>query len=174
MAKRKFWTSEKLLSLSAIFISLCTLTVLIYQANLNRQYQHLSVYPYLLVGHQGSGGPNYRFIIKNEGIGPAIISSIKIISPEKEEFDDFIDYVVNQLGPADTSMGFFHTNLNVGRMIPANQTMELIGTTDGKSTTSVKLRSLLAGDGFQYEIKYESIYGDEWIVTHKSPIPIEK
>ena len=174
MAKQKFWTSEKLLSLSAIFISLCTLTVLIYQANLNRQYQHLSVYPYLLVGHQGSGGPNYRFSIKNEGIGPAIISSIKIISPEEEVYDDFIDYVVNQLSPADTSMGFFHTNLNVGRMIPANQIIELIGTTDGKSATSVKLRSLLAREGFQYELTYRSIYGDEWVVTNESPIPVEK
>ncbi|MEM8901377.1 MAG: hypothetical protein AAGC85_24925, partial [Bacteroidota bacterium] len=93
---------------------------------------------------------------------------------EKEEFNDFIDYVVKQLSPADTSMGFFHTNLNVGRMIPANQAIELIGTTDGKSSTSVKLRSLLAGKGFQYELTYRSIYGDEWVVTNESPIPIEK
>ena len=90
--KKKFWNSDKILSLSAMFISLCTLIVFIYQTELIRVEQHKSVYPYLSLSNGGSGNINYRYILENKGIGPAVLTSIKVTDSEGKVFDDIVDF----------------------------------------------------------------------------------
>ncbi len=56
--------SDKILSLSAMFISICTLVVFLYQTNLIRKQQYMSVYPHLLLGNYGTWTPNYKFVLQ--------------------------------------------------------------------------------------------------------------
>jgi len=91
--KKKFWTSEKILGLSAMFMSAATLVVLLYQTNLMRKQQYMSVYPYLeMMGH-GFPGPNYRYTLTNNGVGPALIKKVSVHHQDKVYEEDIANYI---------------------------------------------------------------------------------
>lgn len=173
MAKFTIWTSDKVASFSAVLISLGTLLVFVYQTALIRQDQHMAVYPYLNMTNQNTGSGQYKFVLKNEGIGPAIITSVKITSPDKKVYHDFIQYVDDVFGD-DDSVNYFHSNLLEGVMIPEKETVYLIQTGDNKESTGRKLRNLLNADQLKFEIEYQSVYGDKWVLYSDNNIPQKK
>ena len=63
--------TDKILGLSAMLISICTLIVFLYQTNLIKKQQYMSVYPYLTLGNNGSFTADYEYSLTNNGIGPA-------------------------------------------------------------------------------------------------------
>lgn len=67
--------------MTAVLISVGTLLVFLYQTNLVRQQQYMSVLPYLeFQNHDVFSYDNYELILKNKGIGPALIISRNVIS----------------------------------------------------------------------------------------------
>ncbi|MEL7119942.1 MAG: hypothetical protein AAFO07_10885 [Bacteroidota bacterium] len=171
----KFWNSEKILSLSAMFISLITLIVFIYQTDLIRVEQHKSVYPYLSISNGGSGSTTYRYILENKGIGPAVLTSIKVTDADDKVYDDIIHYLAEKLVTInDTTIGFYHTNLAVGRMIAEKESVEIVKMNDPRVEAANTMRGILNDMGAVIEIEYESIYGDKWLLTSEQSIPIKK
>lgn len=157
---KKSGNGDRLLSFTAIFISLLTLVVFIYQTNLIRKQQYMSVYPYVGLGHIGIGTSKYRLILSNEGIGPAIIHSIQLKYDDKiikESLRDYLGARINR-----DSFNFYYADIAPGRLIPAGDYIELIGVGDGQLGTFYKLDSFLEDDKLEYEIVYESIYGERW------------
>ncbi len=135
-------TSDKILSIAAIFISICTLFVFLYQTNLIRKQQYKSVYPYLAFQHYGTNTENYKFILENKGIGPAIIKSIEVKTTNGELFKDINPYLNSRLQKTDT-ISFYHTDLSEGMLISANEKIELIKLNDQKLTSSLRLSEIL-------------------------------
>lgn len=187
--KPKFWTSEKLLSLTALLVSLSTLIVFVYQTNLIRQQQFMSVYPYMNLGNEYSGTLKYKYILSNEGIGPAFIESVKITSPDKEVFNDLVDYV-DHLAISEDSIWYFHSNLNAGKLIPSNKKIPLIqlvnkemlmelGLSDleGLPMNTIEgskmLYQILNDDSLNIEIIYSSVYGERWILKNHTNTPVK-
>ena len=73
------WNSERILSLSAMSISIMTLVIFIYQTNLMSKQNDLSILPYLQVStSNNSEGNSYLLSVQNHGVGPAIIESVKL------------------------------------------------------------------------------------------------
>jgi len=167
---KPFWNSEKLLSLTAILISVCTLFVFVYQTTLIRQHQYKSVYPHLLFGNSGGGTTKYAFFLANNGIGPAIIKSIEVKSSDGKQFEDVVDYVDSKITAAD-SIQYYHSNIFPGRLIPQGEFIEIISHDDGKYRTGHKLIETIYGEGVSITLIYESIYGEQWKITHEMPIP---
>ena len=60
MSKKRL-SSEMLIGLTAMIISLSTLIVFVYQTNLIRKQQYMSVYPHLNMMHRNSGSADYMF-----------------------------------------------------------------------------------------------------------------
>jgi hypothetical protein len=123
-------TSDKILSIAAIFISICTLFVFLYQTNLIRKQ------------HYGTNTENYKFILENKGIGPAIIKSIEVKTTNGELFKDINPYLNSRLQKTDT-ISFYHTDLSEGMLISANEKIELIKLNDQKLTSSLRLSEIL-------------------------------
>lgn len=185
MAK-PFWNSEKILSASALLISLTTLIVFIYQTKLIRKQQYMSVYPYLDLQNGGGGTLQYIFQLSNEGIGPAIVQDIEIKAPNGKEYTDFIDYVDDVVEEKD-SIWYLYSSVKPGRLIPAEEKIPLIQLvtkellknqgyyeyydTPNTLEGSVKLYQILNHDSLQVKIVYQSIYGEEWSITNKSNSP---
>ena len=178
--KRSFWSSEKILSLSALFISLLTLIVFIYQTDLIRKQQYKSVYPHLGFINRFGGTLNYEFAITNEGIGPALIDEVTVQYGDKN-YEDVIDFVDEQMGETD-SITYFHANLSSGRLIPAGEHIalielaseqDLVGTGLPANTHrgAFKLYKVLNSDSLTIEVKYSSIYGESWIIRNGSESP---
>lgn len=168
--KKQFFNSDKVLSLSAMFISLCTLVVFVYQTRLIREQQHMSVFPYLQMGNGGSHTTNYVYGIRNTGIGPAIITDIKVQKGNGEIFTDINPYVKANKDPKDT-IGYYHTNLSIGMLIPEKEVIEAIQLYDGKIENGDKLYKMLNYPDLSIEIEYQSIYGDKWKITNRESVP---
>lgn len=181
--KAKFWTSEKILSASALLVSISTFIVFVYQTNLIRKQQFMSVYPHLQLSNYGSGSLEYKYVLINKGVGPALVKSVKIISPSGKTYEDFIDYVANQINEKD-SIWFSHSNIYQGRLIAVDEEIFLIQMTDNKYVKEYdlpintlekadRMRGILNHDSLKVEIQYESIYGERWTITNESAIPIK-
>ena len=65
-------TSEKILTFTAIFISILALVVSILQTRIMQKQSKAAVWPSLSNG-QGLGPDYYRYSISNDGVGPAIV-----------------------------------------------------------------------------------------------------
>ena len=178
--KKRFWNSEKLLGLSALTVSLLTLIVFIYQTNLIRKQQYLSVYPHLHLSNIRSGALSYQFILANNGIGPAVIKEVKITKGDSV-YADLVDYV-DEMDLIQDSVWYLHSNLVVGRLIPAEAVILLIQMADetvaremGVPPNTVegsrKLYGVLNADDLEISITYESVYGERWILRNDGKGP---
>lgn len=169
---KQFWSSEKLLSLTAVFISLCTLAVFIYQTDLMRKHQYLSVFPYLELNHEGIGTKAYKFVLTNNGIGPALIRQVTVRKHDTLYREDIADYLGRTHGKPD-SLDFYYANLYQGRLIAPKETVVLIGNSDQKEGTAQKISDILADSSLFVNIEYESVYGERWKITHHATTPIK-
>lgn len=163
--------TDRFLAFTAIVMSLCTLIVFTYQTSLIRKQQYASAYPHLLLYNIQTGTTDYKYVLQNNGVGPALIKSINIHSPNGEIFNDFNPYVQSMFKPSD-SMSYNYSNLSKGFLIPANEEFQLIGV--GENLKSEKIESLyeaLNHPDLKVEIEYESIFGERWLVTDKSASP---
>lgn len=155
------WNSDKIVSLSAIFISLLTLGVFVYQTNLIRKQQHMSVYPFLGYGVGGAGTGNNKLIMNNTGIGPALIKKIDIQYKDKKF--NYIYELANYFSEQDSSLQMQYSDITEGMLISINDSKVLMAT---HNDLEDKLYNLLTDD-FDLIVEYESVYGDRWKVTSK-------
>lgn len=178
----KFWTSDRIVSTSAILISLLTLVVFIYQTNLIRKQQFRSVYPHLMIGNGGTGTLDYIYVLSNEGIGPALLSSIEVEGPDGQKFSSLYDYLDTQLTEED-SIWIHNTDIYPGMLIPAGEQLILFGLWNEKQSQSLglppntlkgshKLWAALNHDDLNIKISYKSIYEESWYITNNSVAPV--
>lgn len=171
--KQPFWTSEKILGLSAMLISLCTLFVFIYQTNLIRKQQYMSVYPHLDISNRGTGTKNYQLILRNEGIGPALVKSVKITGPNGKIYDDIVDYL-DEVFATNDSVNYLYSNITPGRLIPANEIIPIIEEANKNADAGLQIAKALGVKGLKAEILYESIYGEQWLLSSDELLPIKQ
>ena len=172
MKKIKLPNTDRLLGLTAILLSLCTLVVFFYQTNLIRKQQYMSVYPYLEVGHSGMNTLKYNFSIENKGIGPAIIETIKIGKNGELKLQDFVDFLSAEKNEKE-KLNITFSNLYGGKLISEKENIELLKSQDTVISTSERLYDILKPENMEFEIVYSSIYGEKWKITNKSNIPIK-
>lgn len=177
----KFWNSEKLLSLSALLVSLGTLSVFIYQTRLIQIQQYRSVYPHLSLSNAYYPSPNYQYMLVNSGIGPAIITHIEVEDTLGNSYASMNEFLGEHLQMED-SVWLYNSDIYPGRLIPANEKIILYGLHPEETTQkmglppntaqgAIILNKLLNGDLMKLSITYESIYGEQWVITNHYPIP---
>lgn len=180
---KKFWNSEKLIGLSALFVSLLTLAVFAYQTTLIRKQQYMSVYPHLNLTNYNSWSLNYKYVLKNEGVGPAFIKAIRITESDGTAYDELLDYVEAKIVEQD-SIWFHYSDIYEGKLVSADEEIILFGLSDlnytnaqGLSANTIdganKLRTVLNTDSVKIEVEYESIYGERWSVFNHTLSPVK-
>ena len=167
--------ADRIVSWSAIFVSLSTLFVIIYQTNLMRTEQKAAVFPYLTIGFR-INNEGQALYVTNSGLGPAIIKSVRVTDSLGTVEGGVIPYIEKRLGPRtkdfeDSSMDL----LIPGRLIPDEQKLRVF-----KHSHEGPLGSYL-GDTFRFafseaghaviEIEYESVYGERWLVRSDKYTP---
>ncbi len=145
-----------LIALAAILINVITVSVYVYQTRLMQQQQYASAWPYLewrMVYNQSDG---FYMIVKNNGVGPAIIKNVSI-TYENEPVQE-LDSIMKVL--ADTTMfPYLYRDVN-NRVIPPGGEIRPIQVNDLLLSELIYYR--LIEKSFAYEICYESIYGEQW------------
>ena len=161
MSERKFWNSEKLLSIAAILISIGTFFTIIYQTNLIRKQQYASVLPYLEIWNSGMSIDSYELVMINNGVGPAFIEEV-VVRFEGEEFKgDPLHFYQKEIIQVDTFENFRYSNIWKGRLIPAGKKVEMLGIS-GSKKNALKMREWYGGEKAIVEVVYSSIYGEKW------------
>ena len=173
-AKKIAWDANKIMSISAILVSFMTFLVLIYQTSIIREQQLLSVFPYLTVFNQGSQTPNYRFVMNNQGIGPAILEKIEIsYQGNLTPYQDIVSFVLDHSPQVSALTQVLHSNIYPGRLVPAGEIFSIFEAVDSYEE-SVVLRAeidRLLEAGLTWKITYSSVYGKQWEITESSLSP---
>lgn len=173
MAKKKKISADRIVSISAILMSLMTLVVLIVQTNMIRHQQRNSVYPHLMMGNQGYGGANFAYIMTNSGIGPAIIESVEINYQDSIYQMDLPSFFFNHIEGSDTLSDVLHSNIYPGMLIPAEKTINFFEVDNNLESAISLMKALekLQEEEFEMVITYKSIYEDKWQLSTETGTP---
>jgi hypothetical protein len=149
---------EYLVAISAIFVSLATLAVYMYQARIMQSQLHTSVWPYVQWKYN-NGNSEFILYVENKGIGPALIKDTRLTIDGNE--------MKNNGHLFKTLMGssnFSYANSAVeGVVISPGERIELFHIFD--SAYAKKFDSLIFQERihkFKYTICYCSVYDDCW------------
>lgn len=173
--KRKFWTSDKVVSFVAIVVSVFSLFIFVRQTNIIEEQSKRSVMPYLLMDSaNNSEKGTYSISIVNYGVGPAIVESRQIRYKDKVYDMEFFDFLKEQIPEMDSVHFINTTTLQVGVAIPSSseRNILMVGGDAHSYTTFLKVLQGLLEDEFYYEITYKSIYGERWSISSNEQIPI--
>ena len=174
-------STDRILGLTAMTVSLMTLIIFIYQTDLLRQQNHISVLPYLAISSTTNSANNtFEINVINHGVGPAIIESAEIIfEGSVYNFEDYEDNMMDVLRAIDVrtdSLRNYSTSvLNPGIAIPLNEQRQVFGIIqspdDFRLVTSM-MQDLL-GRGLDYRIVYRSLLDDRWEISGSIDGPIK-
>jgi len=173
----KFWSTDRIVSISAIFVSLLTLFTFINQNSLLQKQAALSVLPYLAISTSYDNGdnPSYKLTLANRGVGPAIIESQMISYEGKEYKEDFSDFLKVHIPNLDSLGNISKSTFEFGHVLPSGDDLYLIAIFDDIESVNLIAGTLerLDDTGLKYEIIYRSIYGERWKITESSELPIK-
>ncbi|MGD1889542.1 MAG: hypothetical protein ACFB15_02905 [Cyclobacteriaceae bacterium] len=179
--EKKFWNSEKIISLSAFVVSIATLLALMYQIRLSgeqnelaQKQQYASVLPYLEIMPQNRNPTHFRIALVNNGIGPAFIDEIRVVYEEQTYVGDPYAFHRNQIMKTDT-IYFSYANISEGRVLPVGEEVILIEV-DGSLEDKEKLMNWFSQNQegkelARIEVVYSSVYGARWVTRGIAAIP---
>lgn len=166
-------TTDRIVSLSAMFVSILTLITFVYQTRLMKVQSQLSVMPHL--GVLTNSGPNPPFLeleLINQGVGPAIIEERIIYHEGKAHKMELID-LIRQTGNILDSLGVVsYASTNAGSVIPAGESIILFRVEGDQGKVSMAAEYLQSLD-LGFDIIYRSIYNKRWKIDGQNDFPIE-
>lgn len=172
--KKKFWTSDKLVGFTAMFISLLTLYIFIKQTNIMEEQSHLSVMPYLRLDTSDRMSDKiFSIDLVNYGVGPALIEKSTIYYKGETHQMQLVDFLKENFRVMDSIVPVNIDTMEPGTAIRAGDKINLITVSGQRSYTDfLLLLNQILEENINWEIKYKSIYDDRWKITTPSNIPI--
>lgn len=160
--KPQFWNADKIVSFSAILISLGTMGVYIYQTHLIQKQQSASVMPYLRMSYSHDED-RFEFIIMNEGLGPAFIEEVNTYyNGKKYANQDVSNFFQNQYRNIDSTLYLSYSNVTLGMLFAAGKDIHVIIKRNSVKDTE-KLKDLFFRKKIEMEVTFSSVYGEKWI-----------
>ncbi|MBV6652515.1 MAG: hypothetical protein KI786_02090 [Mameliella sp.] len=173
------WSSEKIISYSAILISLMSLVALMYQTSIMREEQQLqrkaqlkSTMPYMMIANSNYGGPNYAIIISNKGVGPALIDSTVIMYKDSAYLMDLPTFLYEQIPGLREVDHLYHSNITPGQLISPGETIEIIRIDNSQESADQFLKALAPID-LNFRLIYRSVYDERWVLSSDSYYPVK-
>ncbi len=149
--------TDKILSISAMVVAVASIVVSVWQGVENRNHNRLAVVPRLDISYTTSAN-TFGFKVKNNGIGPAILS-LRSINFDGKEIDW---YDLNNLHSVRASLGFdAHLSFSILRefsTIPAGTEHVLFLFTSKKTDGMTAKKRIFDRIGFKME--YKSMYDE--------------
>jgi hypothetical protein len=184
---RASFTTDRIVGLSAMVVSVGSLFVIVYQTHLMRQAQSASVLPYLMVGVQSNSEGAY-LTLTNKGLGPALIEEVRVRHEGKTFDEDPHDFFV-RMRPDRNIPALSVDRIAVGRLIPAGERLMTLGM-DGDERVRmlvdllnlyeladvprawlVNLKVPVNARRAVIEITYSSVYGERWRIASDRLVP---
>lgn len=169
VGKKKFWSSDKFLSLLAFLISIGTFSTFAYQTYLIQKQQYANVLPYLSV-YPSYGNDYFRLEVANNGVGPAFIQDVVIHYRDSSYTIHPNLFIYNTIHPdSSINFSFSSTTLSKGSVVPSERVIVVLES-NNKETADL-LKPLFLEDDVNIELVYSSIFDEKWRITYKSALP---
>jgi hypothetical protein len=160
-------------------LSFITLIIFIYQTNLMRKQNYLSILPYVQFAYSDDPSAHqFSFSLKNHGVGPAILESVTLeYQGERKQLTAYGNELfryMQSLDPAlDSVQGLVFSTLDPGIALPANTTYPIITVEGSERDYQLLTRSIsrFIEEGLRYEIVYRSIQDERWMIHIDSSMP---
>ena len=162
---------EITLSISAMIVAIASITISIWESSTMRKHYHLSVMPHLnnsfAVEDSSSTNAFAYFNISNNGLGPAVIISREYYVDGKKIDDskNHFSLIILQALNFDNTAGSTFQSISKGSTIPAEDNLRVFGLYFNNREAFYRQRMKLH-DRFSFIIKYESLYGEQYEVSH--------
>ncbi len=162
MSKGQKLSSDTIVSVSAIVIALASIIVTTWQGIETRKHNRLSVRPKLEIVFE-SGKGHFGYVVKNNGLGPAIITGKKIFVDGEEinyrGFSGLSDFI--------EKLNLDNRDLSHGAIFPGKSFMngEVQYIVNFEMTEKDDPEKLLPEiyKRVGFEITYESMYGEPFV-----------
>lgn len=155
---------EMIMAICAVFLSLVAVSVALFEANIAREQQKVSAWPYLDVTSSNLNGMTHMVI--NKGLGPAIIKDVRVSfrnTPVKE-WGDLFNLIDEQYPWATT------TSTLRNQIISPGQTFNFLKL--NKDIFKEYLKTSKRHD-ISVSICYCSVYQDCWLAETETPVFVE-
>jgi hypothetical protein len=181
------WSTDRIVSLSAMAVGVCSLVITLYQTYLTREAARASVLPYLTFGVMSNDEGAY-LTLRNDGLGPARLEAVQIHYKGKSAaLDPYDFYLAQHAGKG--SDGLSVDRVTPGRLLPAGTTVQMLGVGGGDRRIPMLgemlrmfaiadappawLAALKAtgGDKAVIDVVYASVYGERWRVRSDQLVP---
>lgn len=178
------WSAEKVMSISALFISAISLFALFYQLNLAREENELirkqqsaSVLPHLSQWFSNTSN-GFKVVFGNKGVGPAFVKEVKLEMKDTTFYntDHLIGHILKKIYEKDSiEIPASTSTFSDGYVLPANESIDIIVIK--KPAHILLFQKFLNTSDLEYTITYGDVYGSEWYLSNKdsdSPYPVPK
>lgn len=149
---------EYLVAGTALFVSLTTPLVYMYQAKVMKEQQHVSVWPCIEWNTTNVG--DYHLSVTNKGVGPALIRKVEMTLDGKAVANNR-ELVTAVMGP-DWTLVYYTSSLQ-GRVLTPGETVMPFRIPDEGIGRAFEVE--LRKHQFELRITYCSVYGDCWVST---------
>ena len=172
-ARRARTVLDWVLSASAALVALCALGVSLYQTRLMREQQRASVWPRLDLP-QTTGGSTYGRMVRNQGLGPALVRSVEVTVDGRpmHRWNDVATALLadsaDEIFRRDTALAAQHNSVKRGLVILPGATVHHMRL---ESRIVAPLFERAARRRLQTTICYCSLYGDCWIAREAADDP---
>lgn len=169
-------STDRIIGLSAMMISLLTLIIFIYQTALMRTQSRLSVKPLLSFETNMNFKDTvaiYTSKVKNKGLGPAIIESIDIVLEDQRYPLNFRNFFKKAYPGLENYTDLeLSTTLEKGSTLISNEEVDMYRCVyQLKSVPEImEILKITQADEipFDIEVVYSSIYEDTWKTSAKA------
>jgi hypothetical protein len=161
---KQIFSSEKIISISAIIIALASIFIAVWEGIEIRNHNRLSVRPKIEIFFSpNSDQTEMSWVLINNGIGPGIITSSKIFIDDNEfhiNNGSIFNELIEKLEIENASISKI-SSLNPGLSIKSgiNKTIVGIQLETPKNFWEIHNR-------IKFEIDYESMYGESFLCTY--------
>ncbi len=168
---------NRLMALTALFVSVLTLVIFVRQTNIMDEQSRHSIMPYVLIEYD-TNEPDTLITIRlvNHGVGPAIISKRAFFYKGNTYDQEFRDFLTEQIPEMDSIRIISSSTLMSGTAIPAGGSRLIIavgGDVYSYQAFRTIMDNLLENSDFNYDMRYQSVYGDTWMIHGGTAIPVK-
>jgi hypothetical protein len=182
------WSADRIVSLSAMAVGVCSLFITLYQTWLTREAQSASVLPYLSFGITSTDADGAYLTLRNDGLGPARLEAVQIhFKGRTTQVDPYDFFLAHRTGPPPPGLSV--DRVTPGRLLPANATIQMLGVPGGpeRMTALGDMLRLFAiadappswldelqarsADKAVIDIVFSSVYGDRWRIRSDQLVP---
>src|SRR3954471_20945389 len=150
--------TDRIMAVSAIIVAAASLTVAVYEARINREYQKISVWPYVTQSNAMAPGEPYARNVSNLGVGPALIKSFQVRvdgAPRR----DWAEVSRALTGKAIPELVYY--SFHGGSVLLPDKTVAVVKIPPGDAASQFWEQAQT--ERLSIRVCYCSLYGDCWL-----------